>query len=145
VTYWEEASLWTDKKEWALHLVNRSPDPVSHVSVYIDASYEGKKHLLTLRELNLPPCKEMVFEATTLIAVLSSRKEVRLADSQGLNAAFLAFTDSTGRDWARGATFLKKADVDLLLDSLRGVSITGVVLSSVDPQVREVAPCGAKS
>ncbi|ANB04260.1 hypothetical protein SAM40697_0297 [Streptomyces ambofaciens] len=146
VTYWEGTSFWADSKSRSVHLVNRSPDPVSHVQLYIQARWFDKELLLGFRELNLPPCKEMVYKATSLTAVLrNGENEVPLAGLKEWSAAFLTFADSAGEDWVRGVRFLEKGGYERILKALDGAAITGVVMSSAAPQVNDVEPCDAAS
>lgn len=66
VTFWERNRFWAhgggrDRpragagRQGSLHLVNRSPDPVTNISVFIDTVYKGEDGLLLLADDTLPP------------------------------------------------------------------------------------------
>jgi hypothetical protein len=142
VTYWDESSWWVDDKERSLHLVNRSPDPVSSVHVFISGSYKDEQYFIVMQEIELPPCQELVFKATALVADLAGGEEARLADMPRWRTSWMIFTDSRGDNWVRGSTFLKKDETEL---GAGLATFTGEIWPSVVPQVREVEQCGATS
>jgi hypothetical protein len=93
VSFWEEGRgpFGTD---WSIHIMNRSPDPVSGVTLAIIA--DDDKVPGVLRLFSIGPCSETIY---------GSKDLYRLANLEGLSdrlsMKFLRFTDRDGVAWQR--------------------------------------------
>ncbi|MFG3323935.1 hypothetical protein ACGF3J_38445 [Streptomyces sp. NPDC048171] len=115
------------------------------MQLYLKAYWaEGKVLILGLREINLPPCKEIVFEAKSLFAVLGKgQRKVQFSQMADWSAEFLTFTDRAGESWARGAQFLEKGGYERVMKALDGATVVGAAMSDTSPRVNDVEPCEA--
>ncbi|MEU0382245.1 hypothetical protein ABZ093_33890 [Streptomyces cyaneofuscatus] len=141
VTFWEENSDWAEKNG-ALHMVNRSPDPVTEASVYFRITYKGKDHLLLLPAYSLPPCTEMVFPMEKQKVKLGGRWAT-LSDMTHWDVPWMFFADSSGKSWARGLTRLAWVDEEGVEALTRATTKQDTPMVVTEPQPKRVEPCGA--
>ncbi|MGW4026188.1 hypothetical protein [Streptomyces sp. NPDC005009] len=104
MAFWEEDAGRLEDE--ALHLVNRSADPVTNIDVRLAVTYLGKEYQISARDINVPPCMEVVYRPAKMTAWLDDGQLVNLSRMTGWSTLLVAFTDSAGVDWARGTTFL---------------------------------------
>ncbi|MFJ6392416.1 hypothetical protein ACIQJT_32995 [Streptomyces sp. NPDC091972] len=119
VTYWVDAA----SKHPGVHLMNRSPDPVSRVSLAFTASLSAEQGLVFPIWLSeLPPCSELVIykesmryqdrvswdRARWYSPVAADVGGPKFMSSQKLPASalitgvsFVSFADRDGQDWKR--------------------------------------------
>ncbi|NJP99350.1 hypothetical protein [Streptomyces zingiberis] len=135
VTFWEENSLYGKTRE--IHLVNRSPDPVSLIQVVIRVSGPVEDNRLLLADRNLPPCTEIAFNAADLIISPTAKDNSFLGDATW-RIESLTFTDRNGRVWVRSPIFLSRKD------QVQGFNdrVTGSALPSKPAEVKKVSLCG---
>ncbi|MFF8939147.1 hypothetical protein ACF08O_31390 [Streptomyces paradoxus] len=145
VTYWEEGSwLWGGK---ALHLLNRSSDPVSAVAVLIRIRFKDqvdqRYHLVKLDEHVLPPCSEVVHrtgELSVSIPDASGSKMAQVSETRW-RVDNVEFTDRAGKRWSRTSTHLKlTSDV-----GSRVPIVTGVTIPMSPGAVKALDDCGAEA
>jgi hypothetical protein len=119
-------STWVDYSpdgDIQLHVMNRSPDPVSSVDMLFEAvigDYEHTELLVTysLGLPDLPPCSDMVFDPGTwkyrryrdktetypespIAALPSADGWMRQPQPDRLDVVYLRFTDRSGKVWWR--------------------------------------------
>ncbi|WP_329321543.1 hypothetical protein [Streptomyces sp. NBC_01262] len=99
-------SFWTDtrgpKHELRIHVMNRSPDPIYRLIVWMEGDLAGNgqgRKMLELSEPSLAPCSEMVFNAEDLR--FFSIRAFPLAPTRGLTVEGLMFNDRDGELWVR--------------------------------------------
>ncbi|MGP4048548.1 hypothetical protein [Streptomyces sp. 2A115] len=96
-------SYWVDDVgvplEWRLHIVNRSPDPVSQVKVLVLPDKGQKGNSSRLVWSTLAPCTEVVVKAS---AIGDTNKET-------FSIPAMAFLDRDGVQWKRTLDFLKRS------------------------------------
>ncbi|MGW1539755.1 hypothetical protein ACWCPM_05680 [Streptomyces sp. NPDC002309] len=143
VTFWEENSFYEQSR--AIHLVNRSPDAVSNVQVFVDATVvKGEKDLLMLADSNLPPCSEIVYKAGELSGSIvngEGEKKTRLLSDTAWEIKRLVFTDREGKIWSRAPVFL---ELETEVDSLNPL-LKGIVVPKKQGKVKALDSCGSAS
>ncbi|MGW0704335.1 hypothetical protein ACWD0A_34695 [Streptomyces sp. NPDC002867] len=104
VTFWVEyprAALPTE-----LHIVNRSPDPVSLVWFVMKDEETGKKRRWLLFRPNLRPCSEVIYSVRKMELapnVQSGKpdKWIKLSGEFEFEFERMIFVDRSGRNWER--------------------------------------------
>ncbi|MER5217904.1 hypothetical protein ABT063_47260 [Streptomyces sp. NPDC002838] len=127
VTYWVEHPLGR-RENMKLHVLNRSPDPVSGVRIVLDVfhgsvAFDGDGHVSEgekpqqweLLLTNLGPCAEIVYPAPKMRLETIPRNHIasldewpKLSDQGHWKVGSMQFIDSSGRGWTRTSTGLDK-------------------------------------
>ncbi|MEV6408980.1 hypothetical protein AB0M58_39640 [Streptomyces bobili] len=118
VTFWVEHPQGR-RENVKLHVVNRSPDPVSEVQVVLrvlrgsaGAAFRqsGEEELWVLPLASLGPCAETVYLAPTMrleVVPRNHRKSLdewpKLSDQGFWRVGSMYFVDSSGKGWVRTA------------------------------------------
>ncbi|GAA3352905.1 hypothetical protein GCM10017744_003900 [Streptomyces antimycoticus] len=115
VTYWVEHPAGR-RENVKLHVLNRSPDPVSKVRLvlHVDVSDEEEKWVLDLS--NLGPCTDTVYSASKMRLENIPRNHIaspdewpKLSDQGYWGVGSMYFVDSSGRGWTRTSKDLDKS------------------------------------
>ncbi|GHB38050.1 hypothetical protein GCM10010306_034840 [Streptomyces umbrinus] len=105
VTYWVQ-NPWGRRENVKIHVLNRSPDPVSGVRLMLHVNDRPAFMQLS----NVPPCADIVYSAPSLLlgtADTPREERPKLSDPDYRWAAeFMYFIDSNGNDWTRTSTGL---------------------------------------
>lgn len=105
VSFWEDLD-GTSPELFELHLMNRSPDPVSNLEavlfIWIKTMSEQRKQYISISDINLAPCTEVVFTEENLQYQKGSEWHPVDKASWGL----IVFTDRDGTDWVRTSKHL---------------------------------------
>lgn len=140
VTFWVEHPAGR-RENVKLHVLNRSPDPVSEVQVVLrvrrDVGPDGGHHLPEGEEAelwvlplyNLGPCAETVYPAPKMRLQQVPRNHIasldewpKLSDQNVWNVGSMHFVDSSGRGWIRTAEGLNERSSppvdDLLINKI---------------------------
>jgi hypothetical protein len=143
VSYWDSLDgAFPTKLE--LHLMNRSPDPVPNVKIFLHAwskPVDGnpKSVIVSLDDLNLAPCTEAVFTKGTLAYHEGNDlRQVELA-----RWGVIAFEDRNAVGWIRTGRRLYLSDQDEEAEKELGKSSTlriGRMLKN--PQEKQLSNCG---
>ncbi|MFC5639492.1 hypothetical protein [Streptomyces bullii] len=99
----------------ALHIMNRSPDPVNAVSAHftlqVSARDSSSPDMIVFNEFlrDIPPCTELIYDPKTLkkYQKYDEEKVKELGDApRWINNQRLEFTDRYGKDWVRLQSYL---------------------------------------
>ncbi|MEV0176318.1 hypothetical protein AB0I00_35040 [Streptomyces sp. NPDC050803] len=125
-------SFWIDRTptgEARVHLMNRSPDPVTGVVLDFSVEVARPNSQIVVRDrvsfsvelLSAPPCSEMVFDEREMKYKDDGMEDwTELPDPiLAINVEFVFFTDRDGVLWARGSRTLTSSGVQALLDGDR--------------------------
>jgi hypothetical protein len=112
VTFWVEHPAGR-RENVKLHILNRSPDPVSRVQVVLRVfrGPEGEEEQLWVLPLaNLGPCAETMYRAPNMRLEQIPRNDIKsldewpkLSDQNFWRVESMYFVDSSGRGWIRTA------------------------------------------
>jgi hypothetical protein len=143
VSYWESLDgSFPTKLE--LHLINRSPDPVPNVKIFLHAwskpvGGKPKSAIVSLDGLNLAPCTEVVFTKGTLAYYEGNQlRQVEFA-----KWGVIAFEDRNAGGWIRTGRRLYPSDQEQEAAKELGKSGAlhiGRMLKS--PQEKQISNCG---
>ncbi|MEV5171205.1 hypothetical protein AB0L10_08960 [Streptomyces flaveolus] len=105
VTWWWQGGAG----EGRLHVMNRSPDPVTAVGFHTVFFQTRLRNPRAVRFLvhALPPCAEIVLHEGDLEKAAARVVPVRPDDRPGI--VFMYFTDGNGSSWVRDANGLERA------------------------------------
>ncbi|WP_344599060.1 hypothetical protein [Streptomyces violaceusniger] len=158
VTFWVEHPAGR-RENVKLHVLNRSPDPVSEVQIVLrvfrrDVAPDGEHHLpegeeeeLWVLDLaNLGPCAETVYLAPKMRLEQIPRNHIasldewpKLSDQFSWKVGSMYFVDSSGRGWIRTAKGLDE----------RSSSPVGDLLTNIiwwnDEEVNKAGLCEGES
>jgi hypothetical protein len=105
VTYWVQ-NPWGRRENVKIHVLNRSPDPVSEVRLMLHVNDQPAFMQLD----NVPPCADIVYPAPSLLlgtADMPREERPKLSDPDfHWVVKFMYFIDSNGNDWTRTSTDL---------------------------------------
>ncbi|MFD6174312.1 hypothetical protein [Streptomyces coeruleorubidus] len=134
ITYWEEAS-WDEGG--SIHVINRSPDPVSRIGVAVSAMPLNArvKHLYYLPLKNVPPCSELVFPEEEITPLSGKATHVRLSRMEW-DVQYLRFTDRDGKHWQRTPVGLSERH-----RPFAGWPEDGFLYHAKAPKEKAVTPC----
>ncbi|MFJ4537652.1 hypothetical protein ACIP39_17025 [Streptomyces tibetensis] len=147
VSFWENLDGASPNK-LELHLMNRSPDPVPNVKIFLHAQVKpaGKQattRIVSLDDLNLAPCTEVVFTKGTLAYYEGDRLQPVGSATWGA----IAFEDRNAVGWIRTRSLLyssdqeEEAEQELENSGNDGKPHTGRILKI--PQQARISNCGA--
>ncbi|MCX4822054.1 hypothetical protein OG883_19615 [Streptomyces sp. NBC_01142] len=110
VSFWEDLD-GTNPDAWELHLMNRSPDPVSNLELVLSVRTRPRGedpavHFVNVDDLNLAPCSEVVLTEEHLKYYVEGKLEP--VDSAA--GALIAFVDRDAVGWVRTAERLYSGD-----------------------------------
>ncbi|MER7409368.1 hypothetical protein [Streptomyces cacaoi] len=100
----------------ALHVLNRSPDPVPRAAIGVEIrtkdpdDVERKREVWVISLTDIPPCTHIAYPETELVlgAVYAEDDRRTIAGEKGVwNPLSMKFTDTRGREWTRTETSLK--------------------------------------
>jgi hypothetical protein len=131
----------------ALHVLNRSPDPVPYVDIAIEITGKNIQNdiqseiwIISLR--SLPPCTHIEYQDSNLtlgFIQADGEEPSTLANLEGIwEPTSMHFTDTKGVEWLRTESSLKKGEAPKFFHEAR-VSRMGVV--GIDAKVSKVEPC----
>ncbi|MFB7337770.1 hypothetical protein ACFC00_40165 [Streptomyces adustus] len=124
-----------DKFRTDLHILNRSLDPVTYVTLYVRGADGG---LYVAQSFELPPCTETVYDAEEMSLVpkgsWAPKEQVELALGDAFE--YLAFFDSHGVGWKRSMTDLLKGRAGLPNAGIGGIVWLG------EGRVKKAYVCG---
>jgi hypothetical protein len=100
VSIWQEEGDTSQPRDVTLHLVNRSLDPISLWTIYLEGPALRSRKSVTIERTftNLAPCTELVIKVPAMFKELDWRF-VNGGSTPG--PVFLKFRDSRGNSWAR--------------------------------------------
>ncbi|MFE2991149.1 hypothetical protein [Streptomyces sp. NPDC059262] len=143
VSFWEDLD-GASPERYELHLMNRSPDPVSNLEVILDIwiktiGKQPKEHYISIDDLNLAPCTEVVLTEGNL----KYRMRGRWHPVERASWVLIGFIDRDGAEWLRtpkGLYSSKEAEGEV--EKLgRGVTLHLGSLTKT-PQVKNASACG---
>ncbi|WP_208030031.1 hypothetical protein [Streptomyces cyanogenus] len=139
VTYWVEGTgaIGSPRR---IHLVNRSPDPVTHVETYIRIELSGKSLVWARLQTDMGPCSQVGYSEEDM-KVGNPRigrhwtplRPLGLFDWQ---VAYEGFLDRDGKAWKRTATGLTE------WNRAKSPGEPRVVVSDSNPTGKKFAQCG---
>lgn len=138
VSYWTEFRHGTDKPVKRLHVMNRSPDPVTEVQSLLWTRPNDGRTVLELP--TLAPCSETIIDVT--LWTDDSDQDAGLGRIPGSRPAarFLVFRDRDGVRWKRDEAGLSRVTDRLPLTS--GPDTHAVMLGTDGTQVKRAPSCG---
>ncbi|MEV8434912.1 hypothetical protein [Streptomyces chartreusis] len=135
VTYWVEDGWDGDN----LHVVNRSPDPVTRLGFAVPAApitATRAKHLYFLLLNNVPPCTELVFPDEDIQPLSGPSTHVHL-NRMKWDVRYLRFTDRDGKHWHRTRVGLSERR-----RPFEGWPGDGALFNLDLPKEKRATPCG---
>ncbi|WP_326757337.1 hypothetical protein OHB35_53210 [Streptomyces phaeochromogenes] len=134
LTYWQDAS-WVDGS-LRVHLLNRSPDPVTDVHVTFDGYGKSDVKGAHMWGFTIPPCTESIYRAEQLRYTYTSKGHVVKEGNVRWQVQSLSFTDSDGKMWKRVPTNLDRLAMRPHAPNSYGVAYAG------QPALKPAENCG---
>lgn len=143
VSFWEDLDGKSPEK-FELHLMNRSPDPVSNLEIILDIWSENigkqsKENYISINDLNLALCTEVVFTERNL----KYRTRGRWRPVERASWVLIGFIDRDGAEWLRAPKHLYSSkEAEREAGKLgRGAALHLGSLTKT-PQVKNASACG---
>ncbi|MFE3414903.1 hypothetical protein ACFXMT_43310 [Streptomyces mirabilis] len=137
VTYWQQNS--GTKRAARVHLVNRSPDPITGVELrmtgYTTAVRDERRGYLV--GLTLPPCTEFTYIAEKLVFTYWRAGRVLKEALVDWQAEDMDFTDGDGNSWRRTQISLLRIDCPGHPSSMSSIGYQG------QPTSKQAVVCGS--